>query len=83
MARFRNEFRDLYDGAFPWVKKKKSEKDEQKPWLDDDEFKILLEEKGELYSKKVKGKLDPAGTERLAALCKEVNRARQRLKSLF
>ena len=39
MARFRNEFRDLYDGAFPWVKKKKSEKDEQKPWLDDDEFK--------------------------------------------
>ena len=31
VARFRNEFRDLYDEAFPWVEDKKSRRDEEKP----------------------------------------------------
>ena len=35
VGRFRNEFRDRYDSAFPWAESKKNEKDIQKPWLDD------------------------------------------------
>ena len=38
-SRFRNEFRDLYDEAFPWVEVKRKRRDEEKPWLDDGEFK--------------------------------------------
>ena len=53
VARFRNEFRDMYDEAFPWVERKRSRRDEEKPWLDDVEFRGLVQEKGELYSRKV------------------------------
>ena len=55
VARFRNEFRDLYDEAFPWVEDRRSRRDEEKPWLDHVEFKALVKEKGVLYSRKVKG----------------------------
>ena len=50
-ARFSNEFRDMYDGAFPVVKGKKKS-DMEKPWLDDVDFKGLEREKVELLSKK-------------------------------
>ena len=55
VARFRNSFRDLYNESFPWVEDKRSRRDEEKPWLDDVEFKGLVKEKGVLYSKKIKG----------------------------
>ena len=42
VARFRNEFRDLYDSAFPWAKNKKNKRDLEKPWLDDEGFKVLV-----------------------------------------
>ena len=80
VAKFRNEFRDLYDTAFPWVKNKRSKKDEEKPWLNDQEFKALIKEKGELYSLKIKGKLDDAGKQRLAEVSKRVNTMRKGLK---
>ena len=57
VGRFRNMFRDLYDEAFPWVEDRKRTKDKEKPWLDDVEFKGLVEEKGRLYSRKVRGLL--------------------------
>ena len=83
VARFRNEFRDKYDTAFPWAKGKKKKKDIEKPWLDNAEFKLLLEEKGMLFTKKVKGKLDSQGNERLSEVCKLVNSARRRLKRQY
>ena len=46
VARFRNLFRDLYNATFPWVEDRRSRRDEMKPWLDDAEFKELVEEKG-------------------------------------
>ena len=46
VARFRNGFRDMYDEAFPWVEDKRSKRDEEKPWLDDVEFKELVKERG-------------------------------------
>jgi hypothetical protein len=52
-ARFRNEFRDLYNVAFPVKEDKRKQKDRVKPWLDDPEFKVIVKEKGELYSSKV------------------------------
>ena len=58
VGRFRNEFRDLYDEAFPWVEDKRSRRDVEKPWLDDPGFKELVGEKGELYSRKLRGLLD-------------------------
>ena len=57
MARFRNGFRDMYDGSFPVAQGKKRRVDEEKPWLDDPGFKELVREKGGLYSRKLKGKL--------------------------
>ena len=42
VARFRNEFRDMYDAAFPWADRRKGRKDREKPWLDDEGFKELL-----------------------------------------
>ena len=57
MARFRNGFRDMYDGSFPVARGKKRRVDEEKPWLDDPGFKELVREKGGLYSRKLKGKL--------------------------
>ena len=79
-ARFRNKFRDLYDAAFPWVEDKRSRKDVEKPWLDDAEFKELVREKSELYSKKLKEGLGEEGEDRLDKVTRAVNRVRQRLK---
>ena len=83
IARFRNEFRDLYNTAFPWVEKKVNKKDLEKPWLNEDEFKALVTEKGELYSLKLQGKLTEAMHERFIAVSKEVNKVRQRLKRRY
>ena len=83
VARFRNGFRDLYNSAFPWVERKKKRKDLEKPWLDDDDFKELVREKGMLYSRKVRGTLEVEGQERLAEVTREVNRMRQRLKRAY
>ena len=80
VARFRNEFRDLYNMAFPLVKNKKNKRDQEKPWLDNDEFKALIAEKGVLYHRKIKGNLDEIGIVRLSLVNKEVNQMRQRLK---
>ena len=80
VARFRNSFRDMYDESFPWVEDKKRRKDEEKPWLDDAEFKGLVKEKGELYSRKVKGRLSEGEQGRLVEVSNEVNRMRRRLK---
>ena len=83
VGRFRNEFRDMYDTAFPWVKSKKRKIDIEKPWLDDPEFKELLQEKSKLYSKKIKGELSVEQKAELDNLCKMVNRTRQRLKRAY
>ena len=77
VAVFRNSFRDLYDEAFPWVEEKRRRRDVEKPWLDDGEFKGLVEEKGRLYSRKVKGLLDEGEVQRLVEVCREVNRIRR------
>ena len=55
VAVFWNLFRNLYDETFPWVEEKRKGRDVEKPWLDDGEFKGLVEEKGRLYSRKIKG----------------------------
>ena len=81
VARFRNRFRDLYDSTFPWVEGKTKRKDLEKPWLDDEDFKELVREKGELYSMKVRGTLAGEGQARLSDVTKEVNRMRQLLTS--
>ena len=83
VARFRNEFRDLYDTAFPWVEPKKKKRDREKPWLDDDDFKNLIKEKGQLYKDKLKGKLGEVGEARLKEVNKEVNRRRIKLKKEY
>ena len=83
VARFRNEFRDLYDKSFPWRKNKRNKKDEEKPWLDNAEFKALIHEKRNLFFKKLKGDILDEDAERLKEVCKEVNRARQRLKRAY
>ena len=80
VARFRNSFRDLYDESFPWVEVKRKRRDEEKPWLDDGEFKELVEEKGRLYSRKVRGLLAEGEGGRLVEVSKEVNRLRRKLK---
>ena len=80
VARFRNSFRDMYDEAFPWVQDRRSKRDEEKPWLDDAEFKELVRVKGGLYSRKVKGVLGEGESERLVEVSREVNRMRRRLK---
>ena len=81
VGRFRNEFRDMYDEAFPWVEDKRARKDEEKPWLDDGDFKELVREKGGLYSKKMRGALTEEEGHRLVEVTREVNRTRQRLTS--
>ena len=80
IAVFRNTFRDMYDEAFPWVEDKRKRRDVEKPWLDDGEFKELAEEKGKLYSRKIKGRLDEVGCQRLVEVSREVNSMRRRLK---
>ena len=83
VGRFRNQFRDLYDSAFPWVKNKRKRKDEEKPWLNDHEFKTIVTEKSELYTKKIKFGLNQGEEEKLVVLCREVNKARRRLKRTY
>ena len=72
--------RDLYDATFPWVEAKGRKKDRKKPWLDDLAFKELVGEKGNLYSRKVRGCLDEGGQVRLVEVTREVNRMRRHLK---
>ena len=60
-ARFRNEFRDLYYGSFPKVDHKRGRRNMEKPWLDDPDFKQLVEEKEDLYSRKLPGQLTEEG----------------------
>ena len=83
VAKFRNEFRDLYDSAFPWVKNKRKKKDIEKPWLDDMAFKALVGEKSSLYSKKIKIGLQPEEEARLDGVNREVNRTRRQLKRKY
>ena len=79
VARFRNEFRDLYDAAFPVARGKKSRRDVEKPWLDEPEFKELVREKEVLYSRKIRGQQQVGDGDRLAEVNREVNRTRRRL----
>ena len=83
VARFRDEFRDLYDETFPWVEDKRRRRDEEKPWLDDVEFKELVREKGRLYSRKRKGDLREGDSQRLVEVTREVNRKRKGLKKAY
>jgi hypothetical protein len=46
VARFRNEFRDVYNEVFPLTEDKRKQKDKEKPWLDDPQFKVMVREKG-------------------------------------
>ena len=80
VARFRNSFRDMYDEVFPWVEDKRRKVDEEKPWLDDGEFKELVREKGRLYSRKIKGVIGEEEGRRLVEVNREVNSMRRRLK---
>jgi hypothetical protein len=82
-ARFRNEFRELYNVAFPVKEDKKKQKDREKPWLDDPEFKVIVREKGELYSRKVEGQKQEGDRERLAEVTRDVNRSRRRLRRAY
>ena len=79
VARFRNGFRDLYDSVFPWVERRRTRKDMEKPWLDDEEFKELVKEKGDLYSRSIRVGLDEGQRARLVEVTREVNRMRHRL----
>ena len=83
VAKFRNEFRDMYNESFPWVENKKSKRDREKPWLDDPEFKSLVEEKATLYKQKLRGLLDDVQQHRLADVNKEVNKMRKNLKKQY
>ena len=80
VAEFRNAFHDMYDEAFPWVEDKRKRRDVEKPWLDDVGFKELVEEKGRLYSGKIRGTLGQEDRESLVEVSREVNRMRRRLK---
>ena len=40
VGRFRNEFRDICDSAFPWAMNEKTKRDEEKPWLEDMGLKL-------------------------------------------
>jgi hypothetical protein len=79
VAQFRNGFWDIYDGSF-LVEQGKRKRLDEKLWLDDLGFKQVVREKGDLYSKKLKGKLGEGEWERLAKLIREVNSTRQRIK---
>ena len=83
IARFRNSFTDMYNIAFPVAEKKRNKRDAEKPWLDDEEFKTLVKEKGSLYSLKLRGELTERMQERLTEVTREVNRVRKRLKRQY
>ena len=57
----------------------KSRRNEENPWLDDVGFKDLVREKGELYSRKVKGLLYKEGQGKLVKAYRELD-ARRSLK---
>jgi hypothetical protein len=78
VARFRNEFRDVYNEVFPLIEDERKTK--EKPWLNDPQFKVMFKEKGELFSRKVKGREQEGDRERLAEVAREVNKTRQRLR---
>ena len=48
--------------------------------MDDVGFKELVAEKGRLYSRKVRGKMEEGEQRRLVEVSREVNRTRRRLK---
>ena len=79
VAQFRNGFWDIYDGSF-LVEQGKRKRLDEKLWLDDPGFKQVVRENGDLYSKKLKGKLGEGEWERLAKVIREVNSTRQRIK---
>ena len=54
----------------------------EKPWLDDPDFKQLVE-KGDLYSRKLRGQLTVERKVRLREVQHEVNGARRRLKRVY
>ena len=54
------------------AKGRKRKRDVEKPWLDDVDFKELVREKGELYSRKIRRKLWEGEEGRLAEVSKEV-----------
>jgi hypothetical protein len=81
VARFRNKFRDIYNEVFPLTEDKRKRK--EKPWLDDPRFKAMVGEKGELFSRKVKGREQEGDRERLAEVTREVNRNRRQLRKAY
>ena len=83
VGRFRNQFRDLYDSAFPWVENKRKRKDEEKPWLDDPGFKAQVVRKSHLYTKKIKCGLSLEEEDILSQLCRDINKARRQLKRTY
>ena len=83
VAKFRNEFRDMYNENFPLAESKKNTRDREKPWLDNDEFKSLIEEKGRLYKKKLKGLLPENQLLELQEVNKKVNKMRKALKKQY
>jgi hypothetical protein len=74
---------NMPDVDFPVKEDIRKEKDREKPWLNDPEVKVIVREKGELYSRKVKGQEREGDRERLAELTKEVNRTRQRSRRAY
>ena len=56
--------------AFSVAKRRK--RDVEKPWLDDVDFKELVREKGELYSRKIRRKLREGEEGRLTEVTKKV-----------
>ena len=55
------------------AKGRKRKRDVEKPWLDDVDFKeLVVREKGELYSRKIRRKLWEGEEGRLAEVSKEV-----------
>jgi hypothetical protein len=83
VAQFWNKFQDMYNVAFPVVEDRRKQKDREKPWLDDPEFKVIVREKGELHSRKVKGQEWEGDRERLVEVTKEVNRTRKKLRKAY
>jgi hypothetical protein len=73
VARFRNEFRDIYNKVFPITEDNRRWKDREKPWLDNPRFKAMLREKGELFSRKVRRREQEGDREKLAEVTREVN----------
>ena len=78
-----NGLRDLYYEAFPVGNRRKGRKDVEKPWLDDPDFKQLVEEKDGLHARRRRGHLTEEGEARYREVRGEVNRARRRLRRAY